>query len=251
MRFYTVSLSISASLAIDHKSKMCPLMRIRLFILPFLLIFNLKGKVVDSFANDIYPKLPCRWQSGKTRNPSTACQMVRNVDMVEALIFYGTASIFYPADQVNVDTSKIGTRLFLPGVEDLIEECKRDDTAVLAILDEDKDVLLNEVDCNNVVFRSETSPAPNPQDLWEAIHSIEIQPKGFGGSSGFGRKAADPERPPSPAHCVVLCDTVDRCRAARYAGMRVLCLTDNELGEIVEVHQLEALEEINAQRSII
>jgi len=60
-----------------------------------------------------------------------------------------------------------------------------------------------------------------------------VQPKGFGGSSGFGRKAADPERSPLTKHCVVLCYTIDQCRAARYAGMRVLCLTDNPLADAI------------------
>ena len=161
--------------------------------------------------------------------------------MVEALIFYGTSSIFYPIKDNNNNNDNEEnqnhdvTRIFLPGVEDLIEECKRDETAVLAILDDEKDttlpVIREQDDKDVIVFKTETSPPPNPRDLWEAIHSISIQPKGFGGSSGFGRKGADPERSPSPAHCVVLCDTVDRCRAARFAGMRVLCLTDNELGK--------------------
>jgi beta-phosphoglucomutase-like phosphatase (HAD superfamily) len=156
--------------------------------------------------------------------------MVRNIDLVEALIFYGTASIFYPLK--NKDE-----RIFLPGVEDLIEECKRDETAVIAILDDEKDLLLqreqgdNRKNNNIVVFKTEKSPPPNPRDLWDSIHSLKIKPKGFGGSSGFGRKIADPERSPSPPHCVVLCDTVDKCRAARFAGMRVLCLTDNDLAD--------------------
>ena len=149
--------------------------------------------------------------------------MVRNIDMVEALIFYGINSIYYKTDT--------DERIFLPGVEDLIEECKRDATSVIAILDKDNTSQNNKDDF--IFFRTETSPAPNPCDLWEAIHSIEVKPKGFGGSSGFGRKAADPERSPLPVHCVVLCDSVEKCRAARFAGMRVLCLTDNDLGEYV------------------
>ena len=153
--------------------------------------------------------------------------------MVEALIFYGTASIFYQIANDNDDEENMNhdTRIFLPGVEDLIDECKRDETAVLVILDKENGIIPREEDNDVIIFKTETSPAPNPRDLWEAIHSISIKPKGFGGSSGFGRKAADPERSPSPAHCVVLCDTADRCRAARFAGMRVLCLTDNDLGK--------------------
>ena len=149
--------------------------------------------------------------------------MVRNIDLVETLIFYGTKSIYHQSDS---DEST-----FLPGVEYLLEECKRDDTSVIAILDSNADK--NSKADDSILFREETSPAPHPFDLWEAIHSIEVQPKGFGGSSGFGRKAADPERSPLPARCVVLCDTEEKCRAARFAGMRVLCLTNNDLADAV------------------
>ena len=149
--------------------------------------------------------------------------MVRNIDLVETLIFYGTKSIYHQSDS---DEST-----FLPGVEYLLDECKRDDTSVIAILDSNADK--NSKADDSILFREETSPAPNPFDLWEAIHSIEVQPKGFGGSSGFGRKAADPERSPLPARCVVLCDTEKKCRAARFAGMRVLCLTNNDLADAV------------------
>ena len=151
--------------------------------------------------------------------------MVRNIDFVETLIFYGTNSIYCKSDS---DES-----IFLPGVENLLEECKRDDTSVIAILDNQKDK--GKQNNKSIVFRDATSPAPNPFDLWESIHSIEVQPKGFGGSSGFGRKAADPERSPLPARCVVLCDTEDKCRAARVAGMRVLCLTNNDLGKYLAI----------------
>ncbi|VEU41396.1 unnamed protein product [Pseudo-nitzschia multistriata] len=153
--------------------------------------------------------------------------MVRNVDQVEALIFYGTNSIFYPKSK---ETKNQDTMAFLPGVEDLIEECKRDETAVLAILDDHggTENLPREAD---IVYSTETAPPPNPRDLWNTIHSIEISPKGFGGSSGFGQKAPDPERSPAPAHCVILCDTEDKCRAARFAGTRVLCLTENDLAD--------------------
>mmetsp|Transcript_18746 Transcript_18746/g.42850 ORF Transcript_18746/g.42850 Transcript_18746/m.42850 type:complete len:302 (-) Transcript_18746:1572-2477(-) len=200
----------------------------------FLSVAFLKGKQTTSFTNDSHARIPRRWRRMPAQIPSTTCQMVRNIDMVEALIFYGTASIF--VDNPSGDSTNQAATRFLPGVDNLIEECKRDETAVFVILDDDdhgKDASrkCEDDDKNIIVFKTATSPPPNPLDLWEAIHSIDIQPKGFGGSSGFGRKAADPERSPSPAHCVVLCDTVDRCRAARFAGMRVLCLTDNELAD--------------------
>lgn len=197
----------------------CPASLKQVIFFSFLgTIIALRGRFANSFTKNLPIQQPSYWKpSARIRKSPASCQMVRNIDMVEALIFYGTNSIY----------ENKGERIFLPGVADLIEECMRDETSVIAILDKDQDKIDNE----NIYFRTETSPAPNPYDLWEAIHSIEIQPKGFGGSSGFGRKAADPERSPLPRHCVVLCDTVEKCRAARFAGMRVLCLTNNELGK--------------------
>jgi beta-phosphoglucomutase-like phosphatase (HAD superfamily) len=119
----------------------------------------------------------------------------------------------------------------LPGVENLVIDCQRDGTIVLAILEEQDetlttvttDALPKTIQVHLQVLLS-TQPPPNPRDVWEAIHnSSSIQPKGFGGSSGFGTKTADPERVPLPQRTVVLCDTIDKCRAARYAGMRVVC----------------------------
>lgn len=178
--------------------------------------------------------------------------MVRNIDLVEALIFYGADSIFMKRndedanDDDSTGASETTTWLLLPGVEALVEECRRDDTAVLAIVeDDDTDVqrrlqdLSQQFNSNSnkdtILFRSrrQTAPAPNPRDLYESIQAVEIQPKGFGGSSGFGSKAPDPRRTPLPKHCVVLCSTEDQCRAARYMGMRVLCLTDNALADAV------------------
>lgn len=147
--------------------------------------------------------------------------MVRNIDLAEAIIFYGGESLYQNGAE------------FLPGVENMLEECKRDETAVLAILEANTSGLPSSSASSMIQARIATQPPPNPRDLWEAIHSIVIQPKGFGGSSGFGSKAADTERPPLPKHCVVLCHTEHQCRAARYAGMRVLCLTDNALADAV------------------
>lgn len=206
---------------------------LRVFFLFFFGKVSLTRKSAHSFSNDFQRHSSRRWKNGSIGISSTRCRMVRNIDMVEALIFYGTASIFYPIVKTSDDTSSESDKGgdFLPGVQDLIEECKRDETSVIAILHDNKDIPQCSNDDNTINYKTETSPAPNPRDLWEAIQSIQIQPKGFGGSSGFGRKAADPERSPLPARCVVLCDTVAKCRAARFAGMRVLCLTDNELGE--------------------
>jgi hypothetical protein len=155
-------------------------------------------------------------------------KMVRNIDLAEAIIFYGQESLFQ--DEAN----------FQPGVDNLIQESLRDETAVVAILEADDTAATKMSEEHQALLKSNrgaiqvrwaTQPAPNPRDLWESIHEILVQPKGFGGSSGFGTKAADPERNPLPKHCVVLCHTEDQCRAARYTGMRVLCLTDNGLAD--------------------
>ena len=141
--------------------------------------------------------------------------MVRNIDLAEAIIFYGESSLFS-----NVDDDKL---VLLGGVENLLKECQRDDTAVMAILSTSTTIESTTLP-KQIHVRREKQIPPNPRDLFEAIQSIEIVPKGFGGSSGFGRRAGDPERNPMPRHCVVFCTTADQCRAARYCGMRCLCL---------------------------
>ena len=88
--------------------------------------------------------------------------------------------------------------------------------------------------------------APSPAALMDAVNSIRIQPRGFGGSSGFGVKYADAIRNPLPQHCVVFVSGTsdkqlfdnkyegsisrDRCIASRTAGMRVMYIEDNCLG---------------------
>ncbi|KAL3940610.1 MAG: hypothetical protein SGBAC_004894 [Bacillariaceae sp.] len=152
---------------------------------------------------------------------SSALYMVRNIDLVEAIIFYGKDSLFQD-DGGNLE--------LLAGVDNLVSECIRDETGILAILPASCSQSISIVP-KEITIHNEIQTPPNPRDLWTAIHTIQVQPKGFGGSSGFGRKAADPERPPLPRHCVVLCHTEAQCRAARFAGMRVLCLTDNDLAD--------------------
>lgn len=171
--------------------------------------------------------------------------MVRNIDLVECLIFYGQDSILlqeYDGDH-NPKFS------LLPGVQSLVKECQGDDTAVIALIEREGSLLPSTTNsesepspahvnlsklCPTIHTYPMTRPAPNPKDIWCAIHSIPpVQPKGFGGSSGFGTKAADPERAPLSKHSVVLCSTEHQCRAARYAGMRVLCLHDNALADAV------------------
>lgn len=160
--------------------------------------------------------------------------MVRNIDLAEAIVFYGRESLF--------DEEQI----LLPGVEYLLNECERDDTVPLALLD---DGGINDFLPSTLKTRVSSQPPPNPRDLWEAIHSTVVKPKGFGGSSGFGTKAADPERAPLPQHTVVLATTEDQCRAARYAGMRVICTTDNDLADAVTDWESICMDDISTPGS--
>ena len=147
-------------------------------------------------------------------------QMVRNIDLPEALVFYGRH--VFQHDDGNL----------LPGVSELIQECKEIETPVVVLLMNAEDTIDNNHDVT-IIPASECTPPPNPRALYEAVNSLFIQPRGFGGSSGFGRKAADPERSPLFQNVVVFCDSVDACRAARFAGARVVCKTDNDLADAV------------------
>lgn len=146
--------------------------------------------------------------------------MVRNIDLPEALVFYG-AHVFQD------EQGKL-----LPGVESLVKEARDIQTPVVVL--ENDDLRIVENDDNDVLVVSAASPPPpNPRVLYETVQSLMIQPRGFGGSSGFGRKSADPERPPEFQHVVVFCNNVEACRAARYVGARVVCQTDNDLADAI------------------
>ena len=145
-------------------------------------------------------------------------KMVRNIDLPEALIFYG-AHVFQDEQ-----------KQLLPGVESLIREAREIQTPVVVLVEDDTSIVQHD----HVLVISNTSPPPpNPRVLLETVQSLLIQPRGFGGSSGFGRKAADPERQPEFQHVVVFCDSVEPCRAARYVGARVVSLQDNDLADAI------------------
>lgn len=146
----------------------------------------------------------------------TSLRMVRNIDLPECLIFYGDA-VLNPEDA---------------GLHSLLEECKDTETVTISISANTEDEKL-EISFPGITFRSPTRHAPNPKDLWDAIQSVVIQPRPFGGSAGFGSKLPDPERHPMPARTVVFCETVDQTRAARACGMRVLCFADNDLADAI------------------
>ena len=78
--------------------------------------------------------------------------------------------------------------------------------------------------------------SPSPAFLLDALRSVCIEPRGFGGSSGFGRgQWVEPARNPLQARTVVFiagdwragASTVaERCAAARAAGTRVIYLEE-------------------------
>jgi hypothetical protein len=169
--------------------------------------------------------------------------MVRNIDLPEALIFYGADMV------VQRDDASSSSLTFQPGVQELMKECREIETLAIVIVEQNYHDHPDDLETisktpKGPLFRMHqaTRDAPNPRDVWEAIHNdgVEIQPKGFGGSSGFGRKLADPVRSPLPQHTVVLCSNEPQCRAAIYAGMRVICLHDNDISDAV----IDSLEEI-------
>lgn len=204
--------------------------------------------------------------------------MLRNVDLPEALIFYGM-------DTVIEDNQRIR-----PGVLRVMKEAQGLDVPIIVLserwsmkeigeklerVDESKtfqqllsDNLLHyRSSLEEFVFEGDQSistdddvsslyqfvgkgvgHAPCPAALYDALHTIVIEPKGFGGSSGFGVKKWEATRVPLPQHCVVfVCSTSDKCEsdlldrsdgsgsisrdrciAARYCGMRVIYIEDDD-----------------------
>lgn len=163
--------------------------------------------------------------SGISSLPCFQLKMVRNIDFPEALIFYDS-----PSNSILFEKDGMNPRF---GLVSLIDECRDVGTPALLITgDRKKQKLPKEVKGYMTIFEELEKP-PNPRSLYEAIQSITIQPEGFGGSSGFGRKLADPERPPMPQYVVVFCENIDVTRAARFSGMRVLCFEDNDLADAI------------------
>lgn len=188
--------------------------------------------------------------------------MLRNFDLPESLIFYGVDAAI---DRTSTPPTP------RRGVVRLIEECHEVGTAAILLSEslttEETRAKLNEaglgryassneggapllhirsalesyslppsiVDTHNLYDMGALGRSPSPAVLLDSIHTLLIEPRGFGGSSGFGTKAADPTRPPLPKHCVVIVSGTsptsrDRCDAARMAGMRVVYVEDGGLG---------------------
>ena len=143
--------------------------------------------------------------------------MVRNIDLPEVIVFYGVDSILDPEQGI-----------LRRGVSQLLKDCHEIGTPVIVLSDTIPTITLS------CPVHITTRPAPNPYDLFTLLNQqILVQPRGFGGSSGFGRQRANPERPPLMQHVVVLCTTADQCRAARYCGTRCVSLTDHDWADAV------------------
>ena len=166
-------------------------------------------------------------------------RMVRNIDFPEALIFYDTISDDTSSSN-DAGSSSLSVLLEddgstpRAGLLDLLQECREVNTPALLITQQPTNPTYSKELLDYLQVVEELSPgAPNPKSLWESIQALTIQPAGFGGSAGFGRKLADPERSPMPQHVVVFCSSLKVCQAARYVGMRVLCLQDNDLADAI------------------
>ncbi|GAX22521.1 hypothetical protein FisN_14Hh143 [Fistulifera solaris] len=166
--------------------------------------------------------------------------MVRNIDLPEALILYGSPIIWNDARSS-----------WRSGLHELVEQCRADDAAVIMLVEDDSTTqdsiqqILTFPSGDLQVVLTETQLPPNPTDLLRALEALTIQPKAFGGSSGFARRQhLEPERHPLPQRSVVLTHTLDQTRAARAAGMRVVrllldshdndTLADVVVGEVVD-----------------
>ena len=209
----------------------------------------------------------------KNEKKTQTLRMVRNIDLPEAVIFFGTQTII-PSfvtnesdedamrrfrlaawdDDDDDDTSVIQAR---SGLARFLQECHEIETAVIVLLDgeddDDDSIGINEqhakstnshvldaIFTNRVsrpchVFKQTVLP-PDPTDLLAILNLITIQPRPYGGggtSIGYQR-AADPERLIAPQHCVVFTTTVAQTRIARALGMRVISMnTDDRLADAV------------------
>ena len=244
-----------------------------------------------------------RYNAGSNESASTTTylQMVRNIDLPEAIVFYGIESMMeYTRNGDDDDSSSLMLR---PGVVRLIDECIDVGTAALLLSEEsgadetsvrqlfqstcelsldgntasslqkkigdddnqvlhfrtlnshfvcppasdsDEESLDDEFDESIEFYNLQSNgKSPSPAFLLDSLRSVHIDPRGFGGSSGFGRgQWVEPRRCPMTARTVVFIagdwmtknndneevegdkrSTVkDRCAASRAAGCRVIYL---------------------------
>ena len=147
------------------------------------------------------------WSQAHAKRDNTLT-MLRNFDLPEAIIFYGMDTFVVPASITNKEKT-----LLQPGVERLLKEAQEIDTSVILLSESKTEVQIQEflqqqpfydsISAFNLQIRSSLDMldpskflgrgmghAPCPAALLDAISSVEIHPKGFGGSSGFGTKQA-------------------------------------------------------------
>lgn len=261
------------------------------------------------------------WHNHHPSISNTELNMVRNIDLPEAIVFYGIESMMEPlispsSESGGSNGDQIIECTLRPGVVRLLTECQEVGTAALLLSehmeneDDVKDLfekawkqtssdgsssgnakLLEEVlksdgpvlsfRCLQSQFTIPSSPtneedeitaaasseddelyddesielynlgtyakSPSPAFLLDSLQSIHIDPRGFGGSSGFGRgQWIEPRRSPMCARAVVFIagdwiddngsavfsgnddvergTVTDRCAAARASGCRVIYL---------------------------
>lgn len=166
------------------------------------------------------------------RDERTILSMVRNIDLPEALIFYGLSTIVDENGQQRI------------GLPEILQECAEIETAAVFLINNIEDLPAELPGASKASYHTQMLciPPPNPADLLTATESITVQPRPFGGSAGFGSKAADPERVPLAQHCVVFTTLINQTRAARAAGMRVIAVgnDDDSLADAV----IDSYEEI-------
>jgi hypothetical protein len=149
--------------------------------------------------------------------------MVQNIDLPEAIVFYGQDVFVNDQQQL------------LPGISELLQDCRDVQTPVV-VLDTTGDFKTEETMTTEVQVYDASSlpPPPNPRALYSAIQTLTVQPRGFGGSSGFGQaRGTDPRRTPLFQRTVVLCNSIEACQAARFVGARCISKVDNDLADAV------------------
>ena len=139
--------------------------------------------------------------------------MVRNIDLPECLIFYGREALFDFADDGIGATIKAGAEKILKEASDIGTPCillSEGDISSVELVQKmiDGSSIQNLIQALSTleVGNDESSAynqSPSPLALLDALDDITIEPRGFGGSSGFGTKLADPPRSPLPKHWYV------------------------------------------------
>jgi hypothetical protein len=218
------------------------------------------------------------WQSGtlpkmrqRQRTRRTQTMMIRNIDLPEAVILYGTKIVIpsfvmnesdedalrrFQDNILNDDHDDMRVIQARKGLGRFIQECHSVQTAVVVLLDnddeddDDHDIIPSTPSRSTNILETvltraiaqpchvyvQTTAPPNPSDLLTIVGSLQIQPRPYGGSAstiGY-RRAADPERLVDPKHCVVVTSTIDQTRVARALGMRVVSIhADDVLADAV------------------